>query len=510
MLTLAGRLERGQVIHGFRLEEPLHRGGMAMLWRVAHPAHQGPLVMKVPLLAYGEGPGAIVGFEVEGMILPRLSGPHVPRFVASADFSEQPYIVMELIEGQSLLPVVDEAPLPSARVAEIGAKVAAALHDIHRQHVIHLDIKPGNVMLRVGAPAPGAAVLIDFGLSRHDELPDLLAEEFRLPVGSGPYMAPEQALGDRSDPRSDIFALGVILNVLATGVHPFGFSESVRTIRRRLWRDPTPPRALNPDCPPWLQEVILRCLSVDPAERPATAAQLAFDLQHPDQVRLTERAERLRRDGPLAVWKRRLAAIGREPKPPGRVSRQLDTAPIIMAAVDLSPDEEDLADALRVILRRILQIEPGARVASVHVLKTSRVAIDFLEDEHGRNLHVRRLVELKHWARTLQIAPERLTFTVLEAPDPAAALLDHARQLQADHIVIGARGSSAVRRYLGSVSSEVVAGALCNVTVVRARAWREGMRGGEGAREPDRALNASPPPERPLPGSPPSSGPLAP
>ena len=221
-----------------------------MLWRVTHPAHQGPLVMKVPLLAYGEGPGAIVGFEVEGMILPRLSGPHVPRFVASADFSEQPYIVMELIEGQSLLSVVDEAPLPSARVVEIGAKVAAALHDIHRQHVIHLDIKPGNVMLRVGAPAPGAAVLIDFGLSRHDELPDLLAEEFRLPVGSGPYMAPEQALGDRSDPRSDIFALGVILYVLATGVHPFGFSESVRTIRRRLWRDPTPPRALNPDCPP--------------------------------------------------------------------------------------------------------------------------------------------------------------------------------------------------------------------------------------------------------------------
>jgi len=95
---------------------------MAMLWRVTHPAHQGPLVMKVPLLAYGEGPGAIVGFEVEGMILPRLSGPHVPRFVASPDFSEQPYIVMELIEGQSLLPVVDEAPLPSARVVETGRR----------------------------------------------------------------------------------------------------------------------------------------------------------------------------------------------------------------------------------------------------------------------------------------------------------------------------------------------------------------------------------------------------
>ena len=180
-------------------------------------------------------------------------------------------------------------------------------------------------------------------------------------------------------------------------------------------------------------------------------------------------------------------------------------APVVMAAVDLSPEQEDLADALRVVLREILQIEPGARVACVHVLKTSRVAVDFLEDEQGRNLHVRRLVELKHWARTLQVAPERLTFTVLEAPDPAAALLDHARHLQADHVVIGARGSSAVRRYLGSVSSEIVAGALCNVTVVRARAWREGVRAPEDG--PELAVTAPRQPGPPPRGSPPSAAP---
>ena len=76
---------------------------------------------------------------------------------------------------------------------------------------------------------------------------------------------------------------------------------------------------------------------------------------------------------------------------------------------------------------------------------------------------------MKHWARALALPEDRITFTVLEAPDPAAALIAHARQVQADHIVIGARGSSTMRRYLGSVSSEVVAGAPCNVTVVRAR-----------------------------------------
>ena len=70
------RLLPGQVIDGFTLVEPLHRGGMALLWRVTHSDHRQPLLMKVPLIAYGEGPGAIVGFEVEQMILPRLSGPH--------------------------------------------------------------------------------------------------------------------------------------------------------------------------------------------------------------------------------------------------------------------------------------------------------------------------------------------------------------------------------------------------------------------------------------------------
>jgi hypothetical protein len=125
---LPTHLQPGDVIDGFRLEERLHQGGMAVIWRVTHPTQDPlPMIMKLPLIAYGEGPGAIVGFEVEQMILPRLKGPHVPRYIAQGGFDVQPYLVMKRLDPPSLLPLIDEAPLAAERVAEISAKVATAL-----------------------------------------------------------------------------------------------------------------------------------------------------------------------------------------------------------------------------------------------------------------------------------------------------------------------------------------------------------------------------------------------
>ena len=97
----AKRLETGQVIDGFTLEGPLDPGGMANFWRVTRPGTEMPMVMKIPLMRRGDDPITIVGFEVEQMILARLSGPHVPRFVAAGDF-ERPYIVMEFVAGRSV------------------------------------------------------------------------------------------------------------------------------------------------------------------------------------------------------------------------------------------------------------------------------------------------------------------------------------------------------------------------------------------------------------------------
>ena len=149
------------------------------------------------------------------------------------------------------------------------------------------------------------------------------------------------------------------------------------------------------------------------------------------------------------------------------VAGLLTRAPIIMMALDLAPEAEGLREALAVAVRRVLATEPAARLACLNVLKTSRLALDLDVDAQGRNLHLQRLVALRHWARALPVAGERITYHVIEAVDPASALVDYARNNRIDHIVMGARGSSPLRRLLGSVSAKVVAEAPCTVTVVR-------------------------------------------
>jgi len=465
-------LQAGQVIDGFSLVQRLHQGGMANLWEVTHPDHPLPMIMKVPRIKGGEDPATIVGFEVEQMILPMLKGRHVPQFIAKGDFTTRPYIVMEHIPGESLRPRLDHAPLPVEEVARIGAQVATALHDLHRQHVIHLDIKPSNILFRHDqAGREVEAVLVDFGLSRHDHLPDLLDEEFNLPMGTGPYMSPEQVQFLRSEPRSDLFALGVMLYHLTTGERPFGSPSSVRGLRERLYKEPIPPRVHRPDCPPWLQEIILRCLEVHAEQRHPSAAHLAQDLMNPAQVPLTARATRTSAAGRLSTFRRWMRAMGAEPTVQGGVSDQLKRAPIVMAAVDVNGAADELLEHLRESVRRIVSTEQGARLACVSVMKTARIGMDELTDAKGNSLHVKQLIGLKHWARSLSqslgLGDSRLTFHVLEAPDAAAAILDFAARNQVDHIVMGARGNSALRRYLGSVSAEVATRADCSVTVVR-------------------------------------------
>jgi protein-serine/threonine kinase len=449
-------------IDGFTVAETLHEGGMAMLYRVTRHEHDPPMLMKVPRLREGEDPAAIVSFEMEQMIMPRLTGPHVPRFIAMGGFEAHPYIVMERIQGSPLSGRMREMPMPAEEVARIGAAIADALDDLHHQHVVHLDVKPANILFRES----GEAVMVDYGLAHHEQLPDLMAEEFRLPYGTVPYMAPEQALGIRNDPRSDIFSLGAVLYQYATADLPFGEPQHLRGVKRRLWRDPVPPRRRRPNIPPWLQEIILRCLEVKPDRRYPTAAQLAFDLRHPEQVVLTERAAKKRRDSFLAVLRRRLRPETAEPRA-FATARQVRSAPIIAVAINFEMMNEALEGALREQVVRLLGNRPGARIACLNVLKSALLSLDNSLDDQGRNRHVQRLVELQHWARPIGLEEGRATFHVLEAADIGDAILDYARANHVDHLVLGARAGSLSRRLLGSVSGKVAAEAPCNVTVVR-------------------------------------------
>ena len=171
-------VQPGAVIDGFTVGECVHRGGMATLWSVTRPDLTSALLMKIPRVSEGEDPAAIVSFEMEQMIMPRLSGPHVPACQATGDFARQAYVEMEAIPGKTLFSRLDDLPLPYEEARNIGWEVAGALADLHRQNVIHHDIKPSSVMFRPS----GEAVLIDFGLSHHNQLPDLFRRNSTCPL----------------------------------------------------------------------------------------------------------------------------------------------------------------------------------------------------------------------------------------------------------------------------------------------------------------------------------------
>jgi eukaryotic-like serine/threonine-protein kinase len=150
------------------------------------------------------------------------------------------------------------------------------------------------------------------------------------------------------------------------------------------------------------------------------------------------------------------------------VAAQISSAPIVAAAVDLAEGSSELNDALRVTTQAILATLPAARLTCLNVLRLGRIAIDTTLDEEGHNKRIDRLVALRHWAEPLKLEPHRFSAHILEAVDPANAILEFARANHIDHIILGARKDSLLRDLLGSVSAKVAAEAPCTVTAVRA------------------------------------------
>ena len=458
-------LQTGSEIDGFRLGEVMHVGSMASIYRLAGPQGELPLVIKIPRLGGAERAVNVIAFEVCRMVLGALAqGPSHPTLVAFGDVETTPYLVMEHIEGARLHEWVQRAPVAADEIARLGSSLALALHEIHLQDVVHLDLKPTNVLYR----QDGHAVLVDFGLAHHSHYPDLLAEELRFPVGNWVYMAPEQVLGVRCDPRSDVYALGGLLYELATGRTPHGHPRSTRELRRRLYRDPIPPRALVAATPPWLQEVILRCLEIDARERYPSAADIAFDLANPAQVEVTERGTRDRAPGWIAHARRWLRGRRFEPAPCPPPSVAIGPASIVMVALAADEAHAALAESLRDATRRLIAADAKCRIACVTAVPPSTALSGERYEETATGRHIKHLVELRRWARPLQLPEERVSYHVLESEKPAGALIDYAKLNEVDQILIGAPHEGAARLFRG-VSEQVVADAPCTVTVVRPR-----------------------------------------
>ena len=465
------RLEAGTELDGFRIGDCLHAGGMAHIYQVTYAdARPAPfaMVMKVPRMTAGDGAENIVGFEVEHQILQVLQGTHVPRFVAAGDLVHLPYLVMEHVQGQTLQQRLDtltqeRSHASVAELSRLGAAIARAAHSLHQQNTCHLDLKPANVLLH----PDGHAVLLDFGLSCHAHYPDLLAEELRQAVGSPAWIAPEQVVGVRGDPRSDIFAIGVMLYELATGELPFGNPQTQGGMRQRLWMDPTPPRRLRADLPEWLQEVVLRCLAPEAAKRYPSAAHVAFDLEHPEQVKVTKRGQQVQGTPFFTHLKRWFKAAGMHYQPSPLPSQQIEEVPILMVAIP----HQDVSDAtlysLRQAVARSLGIRPGARLAVVTVI--SPIESSTSESANSETtLHRQYLTMLHQWAQPLDLAQHQTSFHVLEASDVANAIVRYAEGNHVSMIVMGAATHGLqLQRFVATVPIKVAMEAPCTVILVK-------------------------------------------
>ncbi|HXH37784.1 MAG TPA: bifunctional serine/threonine-protein kinase/universal stress protein [Thermoanaerobaculia bacterium] len=458
---MAERIVPGSVIDGFVVGPHVHSGAMGNIFEVTKPGLDGPMIMKVPRVGPNEPSEGIISFETEATIVPALSSPHLPRFIAAGDLARTPYLVVEWIEGRSLEEVLAGGPLPPLEAARIGAALADALHSLHEQEAIHLDLKPANVILK----DDGTVALIDFGFAHHARFPDLLAEETRFGAGSKAYVSPEQIQGTREDPRSDLFSLGVVLYEMVTGTFPF---EPDTDVRNRLWLDPVPPAVLVPETPPWLQEVILRCLDPRAERRYQSAAHVAFDLRNPEQVVLTARARKSVRLGIMQHVRRFLHArreLGvrlRETNvPAGR-------PPIIMVAVDTAHPDDERQGAIQRATQQILSLSQEFRVVCVSVIRSVPLMDGAAESETASGIHFEHLVRLRHWVEPLRMPVQRISLHAIESENPAEALLEFANRNHVDLIVLGAPGPTRPdRSWWRSVASTVTANAKCSVHVVR-------------------------------------------
>jgi serine/threonine-protein kinase len=247
----------------------------------------GQLVaIKIPHPELECDPAFYSRFQRELAIGKKLKHPGVVHMIESGDM-DQLCIVMEWIDGLFLREILTrEGKLPVERATRIAMGVCEALDYIHSQGVVHRDLKPENIMVGEG----DAIKLIDFGIAAAEGMRRLTFSKFSNAMGTPDYISPEQIKRKRSDGRSDVYALGVILHEILTGQTPFDGPNPFAVMNDRLVNDPPSAREINPEVSVQMQEILYRAMERDPDDRYVGAREFAAALAHPENVEVVDRS----------------------------------------------------------------------------------------------------------------------------------------------------------------------------------------------------------------------------
>jgi formylglycine-generating enzyme required for sulfatase activity/dienelactone hydrolase len=304
----------GRTISHYAIEDRLGEGGMGTVYLARDTLLDRKVAIKIVSPEAAGNPALVGRLLREAKAASRLNHPNIVTVYEIARAGDVDFIAMECVDGQPLSQLIPPGGLPIAQALDYAGQIAAALAAAHGANVVHRDIKPANVMV---APS-GRLKVLDFGLAKITA-PKELGESTPtatfgpigatapgLVVGTVGYMSPEQIEGRPTDARSDVFSVGVLLFEMLTGRRPFGGDSAWKVMAATVGGSAPSVAALRPEVPPELVGVVTRCLATRPADRYASAAELAEDLT---RVRggpeTTAPSERTRRPSPLLI-----AAIG--------------------------------------------------------------------------------------------------------------------------------------------------------------------------------------------------------